>query len=280
MPPAQEPPRRPPDDPGPSTRAVLRRDVAHPEAVSAHRRWWDAEADGYHTEHGAFLGGRDLVWGPEGLREAEAGLLGPLRARRVLEVGAGAAQGAAWCADQGAEVLALDLSAGMLRHSAEHPPPPPLLQADAGALPLPDDCMDVVFTAYGALPFLPDATAALAEWARVTRPGGRVVASVSHPVRWAFPDDPGPPGLTAAHSYFDRTPYVESRAGRATYVEYHRTLSDWVRAWTGAGLRLVELREPEWQAPPQHVWGGWSARRGRLLPGTLVLVGLVAASGQ
>ncbi len=33
------------------------------------------------------------------------------------------------------------------------------------------------------------------EVARVLRPGGRWVFSVTHPVRWAFPDDPGPAGL-------------------------------------------------------------------------------------
>ena len=36
------------------------------------------------------------------------------------------------------------------------------------------------------------ADAALAEAARVLRPGGRWVFSVTHPIRWAFPDDPGP----------------------------------------------------------------------------------------
>src|ERR1700760_4894729 len=63
-------------------------------AVSANRGWWDDEADAYQAEHGDFLGGpagaADFVWCPEGLREAEAELLGPahlLRGRRVLEVG-------------------------------------------------------------------------------------------------------------------------------------------------------------------------------------------------
>lgn len=254
--------------------AVGHRRVGRDEARRAHRSWWDGQAAGYHAEHGAFLGGRDLVWGPEGLREADAGLLGPLTGRRVLEVGCGAAQGAAWCADRGAEVLALDLSLGMLREARHHPPTPPLLQADARCLPLPDAAVDVVFTAYGALPFLPDAATVLAEWARVTRPGGRVVASVSHPVRWAFPDDPGPRGLTADRPYFDRTPYVEESEapGRAGYVEFHRTVGDWVRALVTAGLDVLDLVEPEWTAPPEHVWGGWSGLRGALLPGTLILV--------
>ena len=40
----------------------------------------------------------------------------------------------------------------------------------------------------------------------------------------------------------------------------------------GAGLRLDRLVEPEWKAGHDQVWGGWSPLRGRLLPGTLVIV--------
>ncbi len=36
---------------------------------------------------------------------------------------------------------------------------------------------------------------------RVLRPGGRFVFSATHPIRWAFPDEPGPRGWTAPASY-------------------------------------------------------------------------------
>ena len=96
--------------------------------------------------------------------------------------------------------------------------------------------------------------------------------STTHPVRWAFPDDPGPHGLTATSSYFDRTPYVESEAGVPTYVEHHRTLGDLVRQVVAAGLVLVDLVEPEWPADHDQTWGGWSPLRGRYLPGTAIFV--------
>ena len=68
---------------------------------------------------------------------------------------------------------------------------------------------DLACSAYGAIPFVADVEAVFAEVARVLRPGGRWVFSVTHPVRWAFPDAPGPEGLVADRPYFDRTPYVE-----------------------------------------------------------------------
>src|SRR5918995_1465423 len=108
--------------------------------------------------------------------------------------------------------------------------------------------LDRVFTAYGVVPFVADSAAAFREAARVLRPGGRLAFSTSHPVRWAFPDDPGPDGLTVTSSYFDRTPYVESEAGGVTYAEHPRTVGDLVRQVVGAGLVLVDLVEPEWPA--------------------------------
>ena len=87
------------------------------ETADANRRWWDAEAEDYLAERGAFLGDVELVWGPEGWAEAELGLLGDrsaLSGATVLEIGGGAAQGGRWVAAQGARVVSTDLSGGML----------------------------------------------------------------------------------------------------------------------------------------------------------------------
>jgi SAM-dependent methyltransferase len=259
-------------DPG-----VTRRAVSPGESRRASRSWWDRDADAYQAEHGIFLGDVDLRWCPEGLREAEAGLLGPVTGRRVVEVGCGAAAGARWLATQGAEVVALDLSGGMLRHArlaAERTGVRvPLLQADATALPLASGSFDVAFTAFGAVPFVADSGQVMREVYRVLRPGGRWVFAVTHPIRWIFLDDPGEGGLVAVHSYFDRRPYVEyDNSGEATYVEHHRTFGDRVRELVAAGFTLTDVIEPEWPAGHQEIWGQWSPLRGGLFPGTAIFV--------
>lgn len=244
-------------------------------SARASRRWWDEESADYAAEHAQFLGDARpdgaLIWGPEGLSESDIGLLGPVSGLAVLEIGAGGAQGARWAAVQGARAVALDLSFGMLSHAKGVLPAICLLQADAAALPLRDESFDVAFSAYGAIPFVADLDVVLREIYRVLRPGGRWVFSVTHPIRWAFPDAPGPIGLTADRSYFDRRPYVErDEDGSPSYVEHHRTLGDTVRALVAAGFVITALTEPEWPDGHEQIWGGWSPLRGRLIPGTAI----------
>ncbi|WNV89541.1 class I SAM-dependent methyltransferase [Umezawaea sp. Da 62-37] len=257
------------------TTGIAKRPVDADESRAANRIWWDADADDYHAEHGDFLGAADFMWCPEGVREEDARLLGDVAGKLVLEVGCGSAPCARWLAAQGAHPVAFDISAGMLRHAAEANRETgiavPLVQASADQLPFADGSFDAACSAFGAVPFVADSGVVMREVSRVLRPGAPWVFAVTHPIRWIFPDDPGPEGLTATQSYFDRTPYVEvDETGRATYVEHHRTMGDYVRQLAEAGLDLVDLLEPEWPEGHDREWGQWSPLRGRLFPGTAI----------
>ena len=285
-----------------------RGDIAAAEVDRAARTYWESEADAYQAEHGLFLAdptaavvesahhvgridhagemgaqtaagaarpGVGFVWGPEGLTEDEAGLLGSaesLSGQRILEVGCGAAQCSAWLGARGARTVGIDISVAQLRHAHDLEPRPPVAAASATALPFRAGSFDAAFSSYGAIQFVADLRLLLTEVRRVLRPGGRWVLSVTHPVRWALPDDPGTSGLTVSGSYFDRTPYVErDDAGTAVYAEFHRTVGDYVAALSAAGLSITELIEPEWPDWNTATWGGWSPLRGTYLPGTLII---------
>lgn len=158
---------------------ATRRDASDTESSRASRGWWDRNADEYQSEHGAFLGDDRFIWGPEGLDEAEAALLGPaaeLKGRRILEIGAGAAQCSRWLAAQGALPVALDLSHRQLQHALRIADGAAddavgLVEADARALPFRDHSFDLACSAYGALPFVADPVRVLREVRRVLRPG-------------------------------------------------------------------------------------------------------------
>ncbi|WP_216897838.1 class I SAM-dependent methyltransferase [Nocardia alni] len=266
------------------TSAIARTRVDSTSSARANRRWWDADAAQYHDEHAAFLGvdspDGEFVWCPEGLHEGDWHLLGDigdLHGKRILEVGCGSAPCARWLAAHGAYPVGLDLSRGMLERGlaamARGGPRVPLVQAGAEELPFADASFDAACSSFGAVPFVADSARVMREVARVLRPGGRWVFSVNHPMRWIFPDDPGPDGLRATMPYFDRTPYVEVDAdGTPTYVEHHRTLGDRIGEIVAAGLTLIDLIEPEWPEWLDQEWGQWSPLRGEIFPGTAIFV--------
>lgn len=256
------------------------------DAVRAGRTWWDANAQEYLEENGDFLGADRFIWGPEGLTEQDAQLLGPtsdLRGKRILEVGSGAAQCSRWLSGRGAHVVATDISEGMLKNSLaldqkftatdSSTKSVPVITADARRLPFADGSFDSVFTSFGAIPFVADAEIIHQEVARVLKPGGRWVFSVTHPVRWMFPDDPTTQGTTIIRSYFAQEPYVEfDSAGRVEYAEFHQTVGGHLRQVVAAGLTVLDLVEPQWPEANTNVWGGWGPERGALLPGTMIMV--------
>jgi SAM-dependent methyltransferase len=270
-------PHAQPDATDPVITAPVRRDLDSAESLRASRSWWDGAAKDYQDEHGEFLGDADFMWCPERVRESDARLLGEVAGKLVLEVGAGAAQCSRWLVANGAHAVGLDLSGSQLRHARTLDQrtgiATTLVQADAARLPFSDAGFDLACSAYGAVPFAVDSAAIMAEVARVLKPSGRWVFAVTHPIRWCFADDPGPGGLVARTSYFDRRPYVEQDdAGVATYVEHHRTLGDRIREILAAGLVVDDVIEPEWPDDHDRPWGQWSPLRGKLLPGTAIFL--------
>lgn len=74
------------------------------------------------------------------------------------------------------QLLAVDLSAGMLQQAATLKYASRYIQADAAALPLPDQCSDSVFSSL-MLQWCPQPAAVLQEICRVLKPGGQAVVT-------------------------------------------------------------------------------------------------------
>ncbi len=155
------------------TRATLDKE---PHDVAA---MFDGVAKRYDLTNSVLSFAQDRRWRRK-TREA----LGLRPGQRVLDVAAGTGVSTAELARSGAYAVASDFSIGMLR-AGQHRTNRrtlPFVGADAMRLPFQDSTFDAVTISFG-LRNIVDVPAALAEFARVTKPGGvLVICEFSAPV--------------------------------------------------------------------------------------------------
>lgn len=98
----------------------------------------------------------------------------PRPGQRILDLAAGTGTSSRTFADRGADVVATDLSLGMLTEGHRRQPGLRFVAGDALSLPFADDSFDATTISFG-LRNVEHTGRALAELLRVTRPGGRLV---------------------------------------------------------------------------------------------------------
>jgi MPBQ/MSBQ methyltransferase len=103
---------------------------------------------------------------------------------RAVDAGCGTGFQTAILQELGYETLGVDLSAGLLRVARRRCAGARLLQGDVEALPWRSETVDLVVSCGSTLSFVPHPDRALAEIARVLRPGGRAFLEVEH--RWSL----------------------------------------------------------------------------------------------
>jgi demethylmenaquinone methyltransferase / 2-methoxy-6-polyprenyl-1,4-benzoquinol methylase len=219
------------------------------------QRMFDRVAPRYDAANTLFSAGQDRHW-----RRVAVRAVAPQAGEVLLDVAAGTgalAHELAAESGDGATVVALDFSYEMLRAGVEReargrPRRSGLVwvNGDGTRLPLPDASVDAVTIGFG-LRNLPDPAAGLAEFARVTRPGGRLaVLEFSHPAR---------PPFAALYSRY----LMRAIPGLARWVTSdpaaYRYLAESIRLWP----RQAELAETIAAA-------GWESVRWKNLTGGIV----------
>jgi demethylmenaquinone methyltransferase/2-methoxy-6-polyprenyl-1,4-benzoquinol methylase len=178
---------------------------------------FDEVAPRYDLTNDVLSAGQTFLW-RRAVRKASAAEQG----ERVLDIAAGTGTSSEPFADAEIEVVPADFSLGMLRQGRRRRPDMPFTAADALALPFADSSFDVVTMSFG-LRNVADPAAALAEFARVARPGGRlVVCEFSQPV-WG-------PLRTAYTGYLMRAlPQIARRI--SSNPDSYVYLAETIRAW-------------------------------------------------
>jgi SAM-dependent methyltransferase len=179
-------------------------------------RWWSETYD--ETANQIVALEEPIVWS----------LVDALRSGRALDAACGTGRHAARLVELGWEVLGIDVTPEMLSRAAAAVPQATFLEADLRDIPTEDGWFDLVICGL-ALAHLADLDAAVAELARVLKPGGRLVASVIHPLQ--------------AHLGWHAS-FADAGGRRGFIREHVHTHADYFRAFQSAGLRVRDCAEP------------------------------------
>lgn len=157
------------------SRATLQKD---PKAVAA---MFDETAAKYDLMNDVMSLGQTRLW-----RRAVLQAIEPAPGQRILDIAAGTGTSSVPLRAAGADVVSADFSLGMLHQGQRQYPDLDFSAADATRLPFADDSFDVVTMSFGFRNVV-EPELALAEFLRVTRPGGRLlICEFSQPVNRLF----------------------------------------------------------------------------------------------
>ncbi|OLT15702.1 bifunctional demethylmenaquinone methyltransferase/2-methoxy-6-polyprenyl-1,4-benzoquinol methylase [Serinicoccus sp. CUA-874] len=205
-------------------------------------RMFDGVARRYDVTNTVLSGGMDHLW-----RHAVVKAVDAAQGDRVLDIAAGTGTSSEPYADRGVQVVPADFSLGMLTEGYRRRPDLPFTAADAMRLPFADGAFDVVTMSFG-LRNVADVEAALREFLRVVRPGGRlVVCEFSRPVVPVF--------STVYNNYLMRAlPRVARRV--SSNPESYVYLAESIRAWPAQRELAQQVRAAGWE---QVRWRNLSA---------------------
>jgi 2-polyprenyl-3-methyl-5-hydroxy-6-metoxy-1,4-benzoquinol methylase len=214
--------------------------VAEP-AYDAIAAWYDSAVRAGSLLHELVL---PAVWG----------MLGAVHGLRICDLACGQGVLARQLAARGAAVVGVDLSSNLLGIAQQNEATTPLgirfLLDDAQTLNLLADAAFDGVVCNMALMDIPDLEATCRAVRRVLCPEGWWVFSITHPC-FQTPDsgwteDPAGTMSRSVRAYFaegawrpDNAEGVRGRVGT-----YHRTLTSYINALTGAGLVIERLSEP------------------------------------
>ncbi len=183
---------------------------------------FDGVARGYDRTNAVLSVGNAALW-----RIATVRAVDPKPGERVLDIAAGTGTSSVALAKSGAEVIALDFSAGMVEEGRKRHPDLTFVQGDAMKLPFADGEFDAVTISFG-LRNVQQPKVAIAEMRRVLKPGGRVVICE-----------------------FSRPPLGALRAGYHAYLRYVMPLVAGVASSNPEAYRYLFESIREWPAQPE-----------------------------
>lgn len=193
---------------------------------------FDGVAPKYDLMNSLLSLGQDRGWRKATVKAAE-----PRAGQRILDMAAGTGASSVPYAEAGLDVVAADLSEGMLAEGRRRHPGIDFVRADVTKLPFEDDEFDTVTMSFG-LRNVAEYPTALRELRRVTKPGGTLVVCEFSTPTWG-------PFRRVYQGYLMRAlPPLASLF--SSNPESYTYLAETIREWPAQEPFAAAIREAGW----------------------------------
>lgn len=209
-------------------RANLNKD---PDDVS---RMFDGVANRYDFLNDLLSLGRTKAW-----RRVVTSIIGPKPGIKILDIAAGTGASTRPLVDAGADVIAVDFSAGMINVGKKRNKDIKFVQGDALNLPFEYNSFDVTTISFG-LRNTSNINLALKDALRVTKAGGRIViAEFSHPSNFLF-------RKIYLNYLMKALPIISRKISKNP--EAYVYLAESIRAWPNQEGLASKMRDAGWKS--------------------------------
>ncbi len=209
-------------------RANLNKD---PDDVS---RMFDGVANRYDFLNDLLSLGRTKAW-----RRVVTSIIGPKPGIKILDIAAGTGASTRPLVDAGADVIAVDFSAGMINVGKKRNKDIKFVQGDALNLPFEDNSFDVTTISFG-LRNTSNINLALKDALRVTKAGGRIIiAEFSHPSNFLF-------RKIYLNYLMKALPIISRKISKNP--EAYVYLAESIRAWPNQEGLASKMRDAGWKS--------------------------------
>ena len=209
-------------------RANLNKD---PDDVS---KMFDGVANRYDFLNDLLSLGRTKAW-----RKMVTSIIGPKPGLKILDIAAGTGSSTRPLVDAGADVIALDFSAGMIEIGRKRHKDIKFVQGDALNLPFEENVFDVITISFG-LRNTSNIDSALKDSLRVTKSGGKIViAEFSHPSNSVF-------RFIYLNYLMKAIPIISKKISKNPDAYVY--LAESIRAWPNQEGLASKMRDAGWKS--------------------------------
>lgn len=195
---------------------------------------FDGVANRYDFLNDLLSLGRTKAW-----RRVVTSIIGPKPGIKILDIAAGTGTSTRPLVDAGADVIAVDFSAGMINVGKKRNKDIKFVQGDALNLPFEDNSFDVTTISFG-LRNTSNINLALKDALRVTKVGGRIViAEFSHPSNFLF-------RKIYLNYLMKALPIISRKISKNP--EAYVYLAESIRAWPNQEGLASKMRDAGWKS--------------------------------